>query len=182
MNKEALFQALNYELEQANLHLEVICVGGYVLEYYSLRGTQDVDAFYQESAAIRNIIKKVGDVYGVNIPGELWLNNSVSNLNKIPPKEICTPVFNFSNLKIYIPPLLYILGMKLESGRNRDKQDIADIIKISKIKSPKQLEIKLKKYHFQTDMSMILEGFEIAYGIEWLGEYMRDHIDEFREY
>lgn len=40
-----VFEALNQELSQANLHLSIICVGGYVLEYHGLRATQDVDAF-----------------------------------------------------------------------------------------------------------------------------------------
>ncbi|HEM3635130.1 TPA: hypothetical protein U1C44_000563 [Streptococcus suis] len=39
-----VFEALNQELSQANLHLTIICVGGYVLEYHGLRATQDVDA------------------------------------------------------------------------------------------------------------------------------------------
>lgn len=44
-----VFEALNQELAQANLHLTIICVGGYVLEYHGLRATQDVDAFYKEN-------------------------------------------------------------------------------------------------------------------------------------
>ena len=85
MDKKILFKALNTGLAKENILLEIICVGGFVLEYYDLRGTQDVDAFYQEDAKIRSIIKKVGDEFGVNEPDELWLNNSVANLNRTPP-------------------------------------------------------------------------------------------------
>ncbi len=67
MNKKILFEALNDELDKENIELEIICVGGFVLEYYNLRGTQDVDAFYQEDAKIRSIIEKVGNDFGVNI-------------------------------------------------------------------------------------------------------------------
>ncbi len=67
MNKKILFEALNAELDKENIELEIICVGGFVLEYYNLRGTQDVDAFYQEDAKIRSIIEKVGNDFGVNI-------------------------------------------------------------------------------------------------------------------
>ena len=52
MDKKVLFEALNTELAKENIDLEIICVGGFVLEYYNLRGTQDVDAFYQEDAKI----------------------------------------------------------------------------------------------------------------------------------
>ena len=56
MDKKVLFEALNTELAKENIDLETTCVGGFVLEYYNLRGTQDVDAFYQEDAKIRSII------------------------------------------------------------------------------------------------------------------------------
>lgn len=80
MDKKVLFEALNTELAKENIDLEIICVGGFVLEYYNLRGTQDVDAFYQEDVKIRSIIEKVGDDFDVNEPDELWLNNNVANI------------------------------------------------------------------------------------------------------
>ncbi|HEL0571512.1 TPA: hypothetical protein TUT07_000223 [Streptococcus equi subsp. zooepidemicus] len=76
----------------------------------------------------------------------------------------------------------YILGMKLESGRDRDRQDAGDIIKLAKIRSPKKLINTLEEYGFQPDISMILEVFEIAYGMEWLANYMSEHPEEFRYY
>ena len=182
MDKKILFEALNTELAKENIVLEIICVGGFVLEYYNLRGTQDVDAFYQEDTKIRSIIAKVGDDFGANEPDELWLNNNVTNMNKIPPRSICEKAFNYSNLTILIPPLSYILGMKLESGRERDRQDAGEIIKLLKIWSIKDVIVKLKEYGFQPDISMVLEVFEIAYGMEWLAEYMSKHSDEFRHY
>ena len=94
MDKKVLFEALNTELTKENIDLEIICVGGFVLEYYNLRGTQDVDAFYQEDAKIRSIIEKVGDDFDVNEPDELWLNNNVANMNKIPPLSICEKAFS----------------------------------------------------------------------------------------
>ncbi len=81
-----------------------------------------------------------------------------------------------------MPPLSYILGMKLESGRNRDRQDAGDIIKLGEIRSIKAVINKLKEDGFQPDLSLILEVFEIAYGMEWLAEYMTEHPEEFRSY
>ncbi len=54
MDKKVLFEALNTELAKENINLEIICVGGFVLEDYNLWGTQDVDALKN-----LNIIKKM---------------------------------------------------------------------------------------------------------------------------
>ncbi|HFI0667113.1 TPA: DUF6036 family nucleotidyltransferase [Streptococcus suis] len=182
MDKKILFEALNTELSKENINLEIICVGGFVLEYYNLRGTQDVDAFYKENDKIRRIIAKVGDDFDVNEPDELWLNNNVANLNKIPPRSICNLAFCFSNLKILVPPLTYILGMKLESGRDRDKQDAGEIVKLEEIRSIKEIHQKLKEFGFHLDISIVLEVFEIAYGMKWLAKYLREHTEEFSQF
>ena len=145
MDKTPLFAELNDNLANENITLEIICAGGFVLEYYNLRGTQDVDAFYTENEKIRNIIQQVGEKYNANEPDELWLNNSVANMNRIPPRKICTPVFQFSHLTVLMPPLDYILGMKLESGRERDKHDSAEIIRRLKLTSVKQAQDTLQR-------------------------------------
>ena len=182
MDKKILFDALNAELVKEGLALKMICVGGFVLEYYNLRGTQDVDAFYQENAKIRSIIEKIGNDFSVNTPEELWLNNNVANMNRIPPLSICKKAYSYSNLTVFIPPLSYILGMKLESWRDRDRQDAGKIIKLLKITSIKNIVNELKKYGFQPDISLVLEVFEIAYGMEWLAKYISEHHEEFKHY
>ena len=136
--------------------------------------------FIKKMLKIRSIIEKVGDDFGVNEPEELWLNNNVANMNRVPPRSICEKAFSYSNLTVFVPPLSYILGMKLESGRDRDRQDAGDIIKLIKIRSIKDVTNKLNEYGFQPDLSLILEVFEIAYGMEWLAEYMTEHPDELR--
>ena len=136
--------------------------------------------FIRKMLKSESIIAKVGDDFGVNEPDELWLNNNVANMNKIPPRSICEKAFSYSNLTILVPPLSYILGMKLDSGRDRDRQDAGDIIKLIKIRSIKDVTNKLKEYGFQPDLSLILEVFEIAYGMEWLAEYMTEYPDELR--
>ena len=111
MDKKVLFETLNTELAKENIDLEIICVGG---QYYNLRETQDVDAFYQEDAKIISIIEKVGDDFDVKEPNVLCLNNNIVNMNKIPPLSICENAFSYSNLTVFVPPLSYILGMKLD--------------------------------------------------------------------
>lgn len=103
-------------------------------------------------------------------------------MNRIPPRSICEKAYGYSNLTVLVPPLSYILGMKLDSGRDRDRQDAGEIIKLVKIRSIKDVITKLKEYGFQPNISMVLEVFEIAYGMEWLAEYMNEHYEEFRRY
>ena len=128
MDEKVLFETLNTELAKENIDLEIICVGDFVLDYYNLRGTQDVDAFYQEDAKIRSIIEKVGDDFDVNEPDELWLNNNVANMNKLPPLSICEKAYSYSNLTVFVTPLSYILGMKLDSGRDKDSRMLGKLL------------------------------------------------------
>lgn len=72
--------------------------------------------------------------------------------------------------------------MKLDSVRDNDRQDAGEIIKLVKIRSIKDIINKLQEYGFQSNLSLILEVFEIAYGMEWLAEYMSEHYEEFKHY
>ena len=72
--------------------------------------------------------------------------------------------------------------MKLDSGQDNDGQDAGEIIKLVKIRSIKDIINKLQEYGFQSNRSLILEVFEIAYGMEWLAEYMSEHYEEFKHY
>ncbi|MFS9164084.1 hypothetical protein [Streptococcus mitis] len=72
--------------------------------------------------------------------------------------------------------------MKLDSGQDNDRQDAGEIIKLVKIRSIKDIINKLQEYGFQSNLSLILEVFEIAYGMEWLAEYMSEHYEEFKHY
>ena len=79
MDKKVLFEALNTELAKENIDLEIICVGGFVLEYYNLRGTQDVDAFYQEDAKIRSI-EELNKRYGLSLDSTNQVLNLINKL------------------------------------------------------------------------------------------------------
>ena len=124
-------------------------------------------------------IKAVGDQFGLNTDNELWLNNSVQNLNDVPKEEICETLYQFSNLRVLIPPLLYIAGMKLTSAREQDIKDVATIIHREKIATPDDLKTKMAEFGFdQIDESVLLEAFGEAYGIEWLEKYYIDNEDK----
>lgn len=181
--RQIAFELLNKELVKEGLNLALICVGGFILEYHGLRSTQDVDAFYKESPKVKEIIYSVGQQLGLNTSEELWLNNSVVNLNPQPPFEFCEVLYSFENLTVYIVSLDYLLGMKLTSAREQDLKDVSDIIRYRELQSPIALYKFLKKNGFKTvDFTYILEGFSRAYGMDWLREYFEKHQEELRRY
>ena len=181
MNKwrEEVFEEFNARLRKAGLHLEVICVGGFVLSYYGMRATQDVDGFYKTNDTIEQIIREVGEHFGINNEEESWLNNSVQNLNAGPPESVCEVLYEYSNLKVMIPPLDYVAGMKLVSAREQDLKDVAAIIKRQQIEDPEILRSKLKEYGLAgIDEGLLLEAFGEAYGMQWLEDYYVAHEEE----
>ena len=180
MDAEKLFSDLNEELDKSGLTLDLLCVGGFVLEYHNMRSTEDIDAFYQESSDLIECIDKVGKENGISESEERWLNNSVSNLNRKPPESVCHEILSYSNLTVTIPSLIYILGMKLESARKRDIKDAGVIIRSERFEDILDTAKSLEDLGFQIDFSVLMEAFEIAYDIEWLTEYLDEHIEEIR--
>lgn len=172
---QILFEELNSALSENQMTLSIICVGGFVLEHHGLRATQDIDAFYHENQKLRKIIKQIGEKHQINTD-ELWLNNSVANMNASPPKDICEKLYQFSNLTVYVAPIRYVLGMKLESGREQDLKDIGLIIQHEDFKDPFELFDQLQQQGFsRIDFSMLLEGFSYAYGMDWLEKFYKEH-------
>ena len=181
--RQIAFELLNEELAKECLNLALICVGGYVLEQYGFRTTQDIDAFYNETPKVKEVIYRVGQQLGLNTSEELWLNNNVANLNPQPPFEFCEVLYSFENLTIYIVSLDYLLGMKLTSAREQDLKDVGDIISYRELQSPIALYKFLKKIGFKTvDFAYILEGFNLAYGMDWLREYFEKNQEKLRRY
>ena len=171
-NIEMIFSELDKRLKEKNIYLKVICAGGYALKHYGIRETRDIDGFYKSTPEISRIIKSIGDEFNINQEDEMWLNNSIQRLNETPPESICESVYEGLNLKILIPPLEYIAGMKLRSERELDIKDVAYIISFKEIKDPKKFKLQLEKYGFnEVDDSLILEAFSESYGLEWLEEY-----------
>ena len=180
---EAAFKSLNAELSKANISLELVCAGGYVLQLHGFRGTADVDAFYQSNQTIEDIIQKVGNEFGINADDELWLNNSISNFNPKPPEGYCEEKYQFSNLVVKVVTIDYLIGMKLSSvsGRELDIKDVINIVKREK-KDLLDLLSKFDKMGFDIDISHILNAFEGAYGMEWLEDYYINNEAELRKY
>ena len=179
MNQKEILQSFNEELKKNDIHLKIICVGGFVLQLHGMRFTQDIDAFYDETPEIRQLIKKVGDSFGINSEQELWLNHSVQNLNESPPSEICEEIYRFSHLTVAVPPLEYIAGMKIISGRKQDVMDAAMIITSLHIDSPQIFVERMHKYGMNgLDNAVLMDVFGMAYGMEWMEKYYREHESE----
>jgi len=116
------------------------------------------------------------------MPDELWLNNSIANMNPKPPDEYCEPVYLFSNLVVKSVSITYLLGMKLVSGREQDLMDVGDILKKNKNENPFALLSELVGLRFDIDISGLLDAYEKAYGMEWLDEFYVNNQDELRKY
>ena len=177
-----VFKMLNDELNKINESLELICAGGYVMQLNGFRGTADIDAFYKSNAVIESIIRRVGDEFGINKPDESWLNNSISNMNPEPPDIYCELVHQLSNLTVKAVEMTYLIGMKLVSARGQDLIDLADIIRGYKDLQPFELLSKLAGMKFDIDISILLDAFEGARGMDWLDKFYRENEAELRRF
>jgi len=173
---------MNEELSQVGLTLLLICAGGYVMQLNGYRGTLDVDAFYDSNKTIDAIIRKVGDIFGINKPDEFWLNNSVAKMNPKPSDEHCVPVFQFTNLVVKAVSITYLIGMKLASGREQDLMDVGDILIKNKNEKPFELLSELVGMKFNIDISGLLDAYEKAHGMDWLDEFYIANQDYLRKY
>lgn len=179
---EPVFKRLNEELSGIGQSLELICAGGYVMQLHGYRGTADIDAFYTSNSEVEAIIRKVGDEFGINKPDELWLNNSIANMNSEPPDEHCETIYSFSSLSVKSVGIIYLIGMKLTSGRGQDIKDVGTILKHNNNEQPFELLSMLVNMKFDIDISGLLDAFEIAYGMDWLDEFYVKNQEELRKY
>jgi len=172
---DSVFERLNDELSKISHVLELICAGGYVMQLHGYKSTVDVDAFFETSEQINEIIMKIGDEFGINQPDELWLNNSIANLNPEPPLKHQELVHQFSHLTVKAVDIIYLIGMKLESGRNRDLMDVVAILQDNKKKELFDLMTTLKGIGFNIDISAVLEVYGLANGEDWLAKFYIDN-------
>ena len=106
------------------------------MQRHGYRATLDVYAFYECDATIEKIIRKVGDDLKINRPDEVWLNNSLSSMNPVPPEKNCEIAYRFSNLSVKTVSIHYLIGMKLECAREQDMIDVGDILRHEKDEQP----------------------------------------------
>ena len=182
---EPIFKRLNEELTKIGQSLELLCAGGYVMQLQGHIATTDIDAFYKSNSEVEDVIRKIGDEFGINKDDELWLNNSISEFNKKPPKQFCELKYSMSNLIVEIVDILYVVGMKLspQSARSKDLGHVAKYLKDSGNKQPFELSSQLVKIGFHDiDISVLMEAYGNAYGMQWLENFYKDNESELRKY
>ncbi len=104
-----------------------ICIYGgaaMCLAFKARPATKDVDAIFEPVKAMRGAINAVGEKYGLN---EGWLNFAVEIFVVEHEKNI---LFDFPNLKVFVPVADYLLAMKILAMRaeSYDADDVKFLI------------------------------------------------------
>ena len=181
---ESAFSRLNEELSDAGLFLNLVCAGGYVMQLHGFIATADVDAFYESNEKIESIIRTVGDEFGINKADELWLNSSIADFNDMPPGKYCKVKYKLSNLMVKVVDILYVIGMKLDdvSARDKDLKHVSSFIIDTNNEQPLELFSELTRMGFRIDISVLLETYGIAYGMDWLEKFYEENYTEIEKY
>ncbi len=140
-----LLGRLNDELGSRGVKGEICLYGGTVmcLTYNARPSTKDVDAVFKPTRQIREAASRIAVKYNLK---KDWLNDAVKGFLVKHAQKI---LFNWPYLKVYIPEPDYLLAMKTFASRvdATDKQDIIFLIKIMKLKTPKEVLDILEKYY-----------------------------------
>lgn len=165
MEYDLLFRRLDERLAEENIDLEIFCIGGFVLEYHSLKATCDIDAFYESNDKIDQIIREVGDEYKANM-SEAWLNNNIQTLMSKPtdPDIQWQRVFNGQYLKAYIASLENVLIDKTFASRQKDIEDMASILRQLNMKHPTKMFEALIWSEGEVDPRVVFEAYVRAFG------------------
>lgn len=113
---------LNEELRLMDIKGEVSLYGGAVMcvAFKSRPATKDVDAIFEPVKMVRIAARKVGERHGLDVG---WLNLAVKMFVVEHPRKV---LFDFPNLKVFVPEGDYMLAMKVLAARP-DSADIDDI-------------------------------------------------------
>ncbi len=119
---EQYLREVNDELALQNVKGEICLYGGAVmcLVYKARPATKDVDAIFEPVKFMRNAITKIAERHNLR---QDWLNLAVKMFVVEHEKKI---LFDFPNLKIYVPTADYLLAMKILAAR-ADTEDVSDI-------------------------------------------------------
>lgn len=136
---------LNEELRSMDVKGEICLYGGAVmtLVYHARPDTKDVDAIFKPAAQIRAAAGKVAKTHGLETD---WLNDAVKGF-LVPHKQ--RVLFDFSNLKIYVPEPDYMLAMKAISARanSLDAGDVRVLIDLLKLRTAGEVLDIVEKYY-----------------------------------
>jgi len=136
---------VNDELALQAVKDEICLYGGAVmcLVFKARPSTKDVDAIFEPVKFIRNAITKIAERHELR---QDWLNFAVKIFVVEHEKKI---LFDFPNLKVYVPTADYLLAMKVLAAR-ADTEDVSDIeflLKELKFNERTQIAEILRKYY-----------------------------------
>jgi hypothetical protein len=138
-------EELNDELRAMNVKGEVCLYGGAVmcLVFDARPSTKDVDAVFKPTREMREAAARVADAHG--LPDD-WLNDAVKGFVVPHPQRV---LFDFSNLKVFVPDPDYLLAMKTLAARvdTTDAADVKLLIGVLGLQEPKEVFAILEKYY-----------------------------------
>lgn len=119
---EQYLREVGDELALQNVKGEICLYGGAVmcLVFKARPATKDVDAVFEPVKFIRNAIYKIAERHNLR---QDWLNFAVKMFVVEHEKQI---LFDFPNLKVFVPTADYLLAMKILAVR-ADTEDVSDI-------------------------------------------------------
>lgn len=136
---------LNDELRASEIRGEICLYGGAVmcLVFDARPATKDVDAVFRPTREIREAAERIARAHNLR---EDWLNDAVKGY-VVPHSQ--RVLFDFPNLKVYVPEPDYLLAMKALAAR-ADTADVADVktlIARLGLRRPEEVFAILEKYY-----------------------------------
>ncbi|WP_304428033.1 DUF6036 family nucleotidyltransferase [uncultured Clostridium sp.] len=135
-----ILKSINDALERKNKCLSITIYGGSCLCLITKyrESTYDIDVLTSDNSLLKECIREIGlsdDIVNTDI--EVFLNKSERlNLYK-----------RYSNLEVFVPSLDYLLAMKIRASREKDANDIKNLIEELNIKTLKELRDIFVKYY-----------------------------------
>ncbi|MBE2235788.1 MAG: hypothetical protein IAE85_20010 [Anaerolinea sp.] len=141
----ACLAELNDEMKALDVVGEVCLYGGAVMciVYQARPSTKDVDAIFQPTAQMRQAIERVAERRDLRPD---WLNDAVKGFVVQHSQRI---LFDYPNLKVYVPEPDYLLAMKTLAARveGTDQEDVRYLVKLLDIHSAEEVFDILEKYY-----------------------------------
>ena len=141
----ACLAELNDEMKALDVVGEVCLYGGVVMciVYQARPSTKDVDAIFQPTAQMRQAIERVAERRDLRPD---WLNDAVKGFVVQHSQRI---LFDYPNLKVYVPEPDYLLAMKTLAARveGTDQEDVRYLVKLLDIHSAEEVFDILEKYY-----------------------------------
>jgi hypothetical protein len=175
-----LLGQLSNRLGAAGIRGDLLLFGGaaMILGWNARLSTRDVDGLFIPAAEIRKFAAAIAAEAG--IPAT-WLNDAVKGfLDRPVTPEECRELAGFSNLRVYIPPVEYLIATKAVAARSdpghEDAADLKFLLRHQEIRDPEAI-MKIVESYFPSRALPAKVRFFIESVLEEL-QKEADHRDE----